>query len=298
MIDNLPEDIFKKPYFWILVIAAALFTIYFGLLWKAEDVAHLGMSALFVLGAGSLIWDRKESLSFKTNPIAIGVAIALIVAILYGLTLDLKIRGIDAHPVVRLAALGFGIALALIAAGFPGLKQYRSEIIILAALSLPSVILTPWNLAPFTAQLASGTLWSMGYDVGVDGIALHLPRTTVLVARACSGVESVTYVLGISILYLVMFPLKRIHLFIVPIIAIIIGYLVNLVRVVAMSVLINAGKMEAFEFWHEGEGSLLVGIIAVLIFSAFYFALLKYVSLEEEEEEEEELERKIDLINN
>lgn len=286
--NNLPEDIFQKPYFWILVVAAALFTIYFTLLWKDEDVAHLGMSGLFLMGAGSLIWDRKETLKFKTTPVALGIAVVIIGLTLYGMSLDLNLMpkfSIDFQVVVRAAPFLFGISLALIAGSFWGLKQYWRELTILFGLGVPSIFLTPWNLSPITAKFASVLLWAMGFNLGVDGIRLYLPNSVVIVARNCSGIESITYVLGISILFLIMFPLKRIHNFIVPIIAMAIGFVVNLIRVLAMAILINAGEMEAFDFWHEGEGSLLVGVVAVLVFSIFYFTLVKYVASEDEEDE-------------
>jgi exosortase/archaeosortase family protein len=85
-----------------------------------------------------------------------------------------------------------------------------------------------------------------------------------------------------------MFPLKKIHNFIIPIIAIAIGFVVNLFRVLAMCLLLNYGKREAFDYWHVGDGAMIIGIIAVLVFSAFYFTLVKYTVDEDEEEEEEE----------
>ena len=85
-----------------------------------------------------------------------------------------------------------------------------------------------------------------------------------------------------------MFPIKKIHNFIVPIIAIAIGFLVNLVRVLAMCLLLNYGKRDAFDYWHTGDGALIIGVIAVLVFSVFYFTLVKYTVDEDEDEEEEE----------
>ncbi|ELS00169.1 cyanoexosortase A [Gloeocapsa sp. PCC 73106] len=286
--SNLPEDIFQKPYFWILLIASALFAIYFTLLWRADDVAHMGMSALFLLAAGSLIWERKETLIFKTTPLAIATAVVIIGLTLYGLSLNLDLMStyaIDFHVVLRAAPFLFALSLALIAGGFTGLRSYWRELIIIFALGVPSIFLTPINLSPLTAKFASVFLWAMGFNLGVDGIRLYLPNSIVIVARNCSGMESITYVLGISVLYLIMFPLKKIHNFIVPIIAVLIGFSINLVRVLAMAVLIDLGKKEAFHYWHEGEGSLIVGLVAVLVFSIFYFTLVKIVVGEEVEEQ-------------
>ncbi|TVQ42640.1 MAG: cyanoexosortase A [Gloeocapsa sp. DLM2.Bin57] len=285
--NKLPEDILQKPYFWLLLIATALFTIYFGILWRLDDVAHIGMSALFLAGVGSLIWDRKETLKFQTKPLAIVIAVILILITLSGLTLDIVVNTIEV--IVRVSPLMFGISLALLAAGFKWFKEYWRELTILFGLSMPSVILSPWDLSPLTAKVASVFLWAMGYNIAVDGIRLHLPQTSVIVARQCSGAEAMTYVFGISILFLVMFPIKRIHNFIVPIIAAAIGYIVNLIRVLAMCLLLNYGQKEAFDYWHEGDGALLIGVIAVLIFSVFYFTLLKF-TVEDEEEDSEEIE--------
>jgi len=291
--NNLPNDILQKPYFWVLIVAAALFTIYFGLLWKADDVPHLGMSGLFLAAVGSLIWDRKNELTFKTNLPAIIVASILIGLSLYSLTLDIdwaKLYGnVDFDAFLRISPLIFAIGLALIAKGFPGLKEYWREITIMFGLGVPSVVLMSINPALITAKLASFLLWVMGYTIGLEGIHIYFPHATIIVARGCSGMESMTYVLGIAILYLVMFPLKKIYNITVPIVAIAIGFFVNLIRVVTMSLLINYGKMEAFKYWHEGDGSLIVGIVAVLLFSAFYFTLVNYTTEEEEEDNNPEL---------
>jgi exosortase/archaeosortase family protein len=76
-----------------------------------------------------------------------------------------------------------------------------------------------------------------------------------------------------------MFPLERfnqkIHKIFIIIFAIVTGFLVNVVRVSLMAILAAASKPEAFDYWHEGDGSLIFGMIAVGIFGLFYMFLLK-----------------------
>jgi hypothetical protein len=42
-----------------------------------------------------------------------------------------------------------------------------------------------------------------------------------------------------------------------------------------MAILAASSKPEAFDYWHEGDGSLIFGMIAVGVFGLFYMFLLK-----------------------
>jgi len=45
--------------------------------------------------------------------------------------------------------------------------------------------------------------------------------------------------------------------------------------VAGMALLVASYRLDLFKYWHEGEGSLVVGMIAVILFGIFYQYMLK-----------------------
>ena len=77
------------------------------------------------------------------------------------------------------------------------------------------------------------------------------------------------YLLGLSVLGLVMFPLKGLFKqVLVPAVGLTLGFLANGIRVALMAIF-AASNREAFELWHTGEGSYLFAFAAVLILGFF-----------------------------
>jgi hypothetical protein len=42
-----------------------------------------------------------------------------------------------------------------------------------------------------------------------------------------------------------------------------------------MALLVASNRLDLFKYWHEGEGSLVVGMVAVILFGIFYQYMLK-----------------------
>lgn len=101
-----------------------------------------------------------------------------------------------------------GLGLALIASGFRGLKQYTGELITLFFINVPK-LLPEWviyKLTLLTAKLSAFILWYTGFEVTLSGINVYLPNGSVEVLSGCSGLESISQMLGLAILFLLMFP--------------------------------------------------------------------------------------------
>jgi exosortase/archaeosortase family protein len=59
-------------------------------------------------------------------------------------------------------------------------------------------------------------------------------------------------------------------------VAVITAFVVNAARVALLAVLVSLSQLEAFKYWHQGTGSVIFSMIAVLIFGLFcWFAILK-----------------------
>ncbi len=282
-----PVKLIKNSPFWLLGIATGLVAINLTLLWKAGDIGHLGMSVLFWLAVGSLLWEKRHSLNLESGVLPSLLGTLLIAwVLLNSVSLPDTQNPILHNRFLRISPFIFTLGLSLIASGFWGLKQYWRELTIVFFLGIPSVLASfLTDISPFTAKFATFLLWYSGFDVSLQGLNIILPTGSVRVYSACSGIESMTYLLAISVICLVMFPPKRNHRILVPIVALILGFVVNGVRVALMAVLAGTNS-ESFDYWHMGEGSLLFGMIAIAIFGLFYAFLLRQDESETQEAEE------------
>lgn len=266
------------PY-WILGIAASLLAIYLGLVWKSEDTAHLGMSVLFLAAAGMLFWDKRNHLKFGSTLIAQLTGILITLCLFWQSTVlyhDPFLTDNLPDPMLRIFPFLAAFSLALFASGFRGVRQYWQELTILFFLGIPSILtLFLPDISPITAKFSGFLLWYTGFNVSINDVFINLPTGSVEVYRGCSGIESMTYLLGISIVGLVMFPISPGKRFFVPFLAVLIGFLVNSIRVALMAILAASNQKSAFVYWHEGSGSLVFGAIAIFAFWVVYQLLLK-----------------------
>lgn len=268
------DELTKNKGFWLWVALSALVAINLTIFTKMNNIAHAGMSGLYWLAVYSLLWDRRQELTLKSKllPCIIGG-----VLIAWTLFVSRSIPTEKENNLLSIVPFVFSCGLALIASGFNGFKQFRGELLIIFFLGVPRVILNTFtDISPLTAKVSSFILHYMGFQVFLDGVFIHLPEGSVKVYEGCSGIESVTYVLGLSVICLIMFPIVKKLSYIVPLIAILIGFFINAFRVVLMAILVGIGEKEAFLYWHEGDGSLIFGMIAVSVFAGFYWLLMNY----------------------
>jgi exosortase/archaeosortase family protein len=74
-----------------------------------------------------------------------------------------------------------------------------------------------------------------------------------------------TRLLQLSVLILAMTPTHLTGKFILPVVAILIAFVVNAVRVAVLALLIANSHRQAFEYWHEGTGSHAISIVSVIV---------------------------------
>lgn len=258
----------KTHELWLLGLASLLFAVLLTLAWRVDEVDHLGMLILFVMAIASMIQDRKAPLMLNSSGVGIVVgSLCILWVLIYSLSTPEKF-----HTFIRVAPFVSGVGLTLLAAGFQGIKQFAKELTILFFLGIPRVLVSMLvDISPVTAKFSAFMLWYVGFDVTRDGVYIRLPTGAVEVYEGCSGLESMSYLLGLSVIFLMMFPLSRLKQIIVPIVAIATGFVVNGVRVSLMAVLAASGNKASFDYWHEGDGSMIFAISAVLLFGAFCF---------------------------
>ena len=123
-----------SPSFLLLVLGATVIAIHLTLIFKIGSPDRQITSFLFWATAAHLIWERREGLSFKTGLVATVIGSLLLSLLLLKSTGYCEESFLIGFPFIA------GIALALIAAGFNGLKIYWREIVLMFFLGIPEVL--------------------------------------------------------------------------------------------------------------------------------------------------------------
>jgi cyanoexosortase A len=258
----------QEPKFWLLAIAAAVAAVHLTLLNRADNSDIFATSLLFWLAAGSLIWDNRDIYQFGSSLIPSLVGVLLLGLILLRITFTPD--SVSSAWILPLLAT---VSLGLLASGFKGLRQYWKQLVIfglLAIYPLLKLTLQAIDLSELTAMAAAFNLSYLGFPVQRQGVFLIMPTSRVEVYGACSGIQSILQLLCISVLFLLMFPLRhRWQTVLTVVSAVVIAFVVNALRVALMAILNNAGDKNAFDYWHLGQGSLIFSAIAVFVFGLF-----------------------------
>ena len=238
---------------------------------KSDNSNLWGISLVCWCAAGSLFWQKRDQLD-RSTPYAASVLGTCVI----GLTLLKSLTFHHTFPYLfpLLAAVG----LILLASGWNGFKQYRSELIILssiALLNLPVIwFFDKFDTSLITAKTAAVMLWHLGLNVAHQGQDLRLNNGGVAVYAGCSGIESMVQLLNLAVVFGVLF-LKRWSLWLWTAgVAIAAGFLVNACRVALLTYLSAYSTKAAFEYWHQGTGSLIFSGIAVTLVGAFGWGML------------------------
>ncbi|MBD1927184.1 cyanoexosortase A [Trichocoleus sp. FACHB-90] len=269
--------VLKELKFWVLAIAAALITLHLHLTWRSDNTELLSTSFLFWLAVSSLLWKKRDALNLESGVLSSFFGASLIILVLIkSLHLSNSVSFLRISPFISL------LGLCLLASGLKGLKQYWQELLLLAFLAIAQGwILLIGDISIFTAKFAAFVLWLLGFEVSRQGVFIILPKGSIEVYSGCSGIGLILQLLGLAFIILVMIPTNLNKKILLPVVAIVLGFAVNGVRVALMAVLVALSHQQAFEYWHTGDGSLIFSTSAVLIFGLFcHFMVLKTVRLQ------------------
>ena len=258
--------------FWLLTVGSGLMAIHLTLVWRADNPNTLGTSILFWSAVASMVWQRRRELKLESGAVASLIGFLLIAVILVrSSSIPLGGNFFDLIPVFS----GFG--LGLLASGFRGLKQYWTELVALFFIGAPR-LLEPWifDISPLTAKFSAFVLWYSGFEVKLNGVFISLPDGRVEVYAGCSGIETMIHLLGLALLFLLMFPTNWMQKIFVPIAALSLGFIINGFRVMLLAILVAEENQEAFDYWHHQDGSFIFSMVAVLFFGLFCWFLLQH----------------------
>jgi cyanoexosortase A len=269
-------DSLKSPPFWLLGIGSSLITIHLSLTNREGNRSLFALSLLFWFVASSLVWKKRDSLNFNSGIFASTIGLLIIAAVL------LKSATLPTSNFLGVSPFLSALGLSLLASGGQGLKQYWRELTVLFFLNVPKVLLWPVvDISKITAKFATFILWYGGFDVYRSGFDIMLPKGGVNVNMGCSGLEGIFYLLGLAVLFLILYPLQELKKkIIVPLVAVAIAFFVNGFRVALMAILANAQDRKGLDYWHVGDGSLIFSMLCVGLFGLFCYFLLRLENVE------------------
>jgi cyanoexosortase A len=255
----------RKPDYWLLGLASALVALHLTYLGQADQPNLMSLSILLWLGIASLVWDRRDRLKLESDVFSTFVGVSLIVLVL--------LRSMSpAGYHIRISPFIGAIGLCAIASGIKRLHDYWRELLILGLLVLYPVfsgVLKAVDLSTQTAQFSTFMLWVTGFNAYREGVTIFLPTGRVEVFGACSGIDSMILMLCIAVLFLLIVPLTRLQQFICIAIAVLLGFIVNSMRVSILAILVAYSQKAAFDYWHGGDGSFIFSMIMVFLLGTF-----------------------------
>ncbi len=259
----------KRPQYGLLGLLTCLAAVYLTVIWRVGDISHFAMSILFLLAAATLIWENYPNFHYRQERVASLIGVGLIGWILwqsFSMTNEQQLQ-------LRLFPLISALAVALIASGFRGLLQYRREFAIMLFLGVSGLSLNLIDPSPLTARFAALLLQYRGFDVVQQGRLLTLPSGSTEVLSGYSGMENMSYLIGIAVICLTLYPITHFKKVIALAVALLTGFAANGTRVAILATLAAPEDQNAFLYWYEGEGALFCSVAAVLFFVSFYWAL-------------------------
>jgi len=244
-------------------------------LWQSDDHAH---GPIFLAIIGWLIWQKREALLAAPANVATVPGFGLLV---FGLLLYAVGRSQDIilFEVGALAPILGGVLLAT--RGWTGLRALWFPLLFIAFLvPLPGFFVDAMTgpLKQYVSVIAEQFLYFAGYPIARNGVVLTIGQYQLLVADACSGLNSMYSLSALGFLYLYLMRYQSwLHNGLILVSILPIAFCANIVRVIILVlVTYHLGDAAGQGFLHGFAGMLLFVIALTILFS--FDSLLLLVS--------------------
>lgn len=261
----------QSSQYWLLGIATGLMTLSIHLAMKSEFTDLGGTTVLFWVAVASQLWKKRHSLNLQSGIFSTLLGTSIITLVLF----KSQFAHVD-DSFLRISPILSLFGFALLASGVKGLKQYWQEFLLLGFIAIPQHWLSQLvNLPKLTAKFATFSLLYLGFPAKNEGYFVKIPPNFVEVDSGCSGISLIFQLFGIALIFLVMFAPKKSQVLSIPLVAVILAFILNGIRVALMAYLNTYSQKSAFDYWHEGNGSLIFSLIGVITFGCFCNFMLK-----------------------
>jgi cyanoexosortase A len=257
----------NKSNFWLSAIAIDLLLIQIYLTWKFIGSSDtLSIKVLFWAAILNLIWKKRYTLNLESDIVSSVFGFLLISFVLVKSS---SLFWFETY-FVKIYALFSCFGLALMASGIKGLKQYTKEFIILLLLIseglLISLISSKVDFSLLAAKFSSFVLWYLGFAVSRQGVNVILPTGAIEIYPACSGLNAILLLLQLALIFILVFPINTFQKIFLPIIAVFLAFIINVFRLVLITLLVAASNHEGFEYWHGQPGTQIFSTISIFAF--------------------------------
>ena len=244
-------------------------------IWQSEDHAH---GALVLAVCVWLLWRQRERIA--TAPVATDPSWGWPLFAL-GLVCLITGRAFQISILELFSQIPVGAGLLLLLRGRAGLRALWFPLVFLIFMvPLPGVLVDALtaSLKDGVSSAAADLLYLAGYPIARAGVTLSVGPYQLLVADACSGMNSLVSLSAIGVLYLYLSERASVAHNAVMLAAIVpIALASNLVRVIALVlVTYHWGDAAGQGFLHNAAGLLLMGVALLLLF-ALDFALARWL---------------------
>jgi exosortase len=233
--------------------------------WSKESGAH----GPIILATGAwLMWRALPSLRAVGGAGSPWITALLLTG---GLGLYIFGRAFDFISLETLGLYGVGVAMLQARFGMPALFRHWFEFFYLGfAIPPPQWFLDQLTgpLKQFVSHAATGTLHAAGIPVSREGVTIFVAQYQLLMEDACSGMNSLTGLVAISLFYIYLLRGSSVRYSIVlTILTIPIAIAGNIVRVMTLILLTYfMGDEVAQGFLHYTAGLFLFAIDLLLVF--------------------------------
>ena len=238
-------------------------------IWRQEEFAHGPVIFGVVLW---LVWEQRQVLlrvpvQASRAASASGIALLAFGLALYALG---RSQDITLFEVGSLAPVLAGVFLAV--RGWPALRALWFPILFIAfMIPLPGLLVDALSspLKGSVSAVAEELLYAAGYPVARTGVILVIGQYQLLVADACSGLNSMFSLFALGLLYLHLMRRRNwLHIGIVLAGLLPIAFVANLARVlVLVLVTYRFGDAAGQGFLHGGAGMLLLTVALIMVFA-------------------------------
>ena len=260
----------------LLILYVPTFFDLAGTHWERDDYAHGPIILAVVVW---LIWDKRQVLLAappRTAPVS---GIALLV---FGLLFYVVGRAHDVilFEVGALAPILAGVLLAM--RGWPALRAVWFMLLFIAYLvPMPGFFVDALTLPlkQYVSEIAVQILYAAGYPIAHTGVILNVGQYQLLVADACSGLNSMFSLSALGLLYLYLMRHKSwLHNGLILASLLPIAFCANIVRVIILVlVTYHFGDAAGQSFVHGFSGMALfvIALMTILLLDAILARVFK-----------------------
>jgi len=234
-------------------------------IWQTDDQAHGLIVLVVTIG---LVWMRSRALlAAETRPAPVvgwSVFLGGLLIYLLGRALDVSILFLGSQIPVLLGAL-------LIVGGWPAVRALWFPLVyIVFMIPLPGTLVDALTgpLKQWVSVIAETLLYAAGYPIARDGVMLTIGQYQMLVADACSGLNSMFSLSALGALYMYIIARASVLHNVVMLASILpIAFAANIVRVLVLVLITyHLGDEAGQGFLHGAAGIVLIIVALAALF--------------------------------